>query len=140
MATLVVTPTFPRRTNTVTAEVLARLLRGETLTSLDTVFNSSTTRLGAFIFTLSSDYRWEIESEPFAAACKDGRVAWPHKYYLRREVIAAAGPGAGRWCSMVFKDRRERAKKAVEAVREARRINAARSARRPHPGQQGLFD
>lgn len=91
------TPIFPQRTNTVTAEVLARLVRGETLTSLDSVFGSSTTRLSAFIFTHVGN-GWEIESEPFAAGCKDGRVSWPHKYYLRTEVIAKAGPGAAAWC------------------------------------------
>lgn len=131
------TPIFPQRTNTVTAEVLARLLRGETLTALDSVFNSSTTRLGAFVFSLSG-YGWEIESEPFAAGCKDGRVSWPHKYYLRAEVIAKAGAGAGAWCAQVFKDRRELRRKAAQAEREAARLNAMRRASRVHPGQLGL--
>lgn len=133
------TPIFPQRTNTVTAEVLARLLRGEVLTSLDSVFDSSTTRLSAFIFTLNGN-GWEIESEPFAAGCKDGRVSWPHKYYLRTEVIAKAGPGAAAWCAAVFKARRDLRRKAAQAEREAARLNAMRRASRVHPGQQGLFE
>ena len=131
------TPIFPQRTNTVTAEVLAWLLRGETLTSLDSVFGSSTTRLSAFIFTHVGN-GWEIESEPFAAGCKDGRVSWPHKYYLRTEVIAKAGPGAAAWCAAVFKARRDLRRKAAQAEREAARLNAMRRASSVHPGQLGL--
>lgn len=131
------TPIFPRRIDTVTAEVLARLLRGETLTALDSVSDSSTTRLGAFIFSLA-EYGWEIESEPFAAGCKDGRVSWPHKYYLRDEVIAKAGPGAAAWCASVFRARRDLRRKAAQAKREADRINAMRRACRVHPGQFAL--
>ena len=46
--------TFPTRLNTVTAEVLGRLLEGESLTGMDAVFGCSTTRLAAVIHYLTA--------------------------------------------------------------------------------------
>ena len=47
---------FPTRRNTVTAEVLSRLINGENLTGMDAVFSASTTRLSAVIFYLNEVY------------------------------------------------------------------------------------
>lgn len=132
---------FPARKNTVTADVLARLLNGERLTSLDTVYEASTTRLGAFTFRLRDDYGWQIETLPTACGCNDGRVSWVHEYFLPAEVITCAlAAGAAEWCAEVRAERRKRRAHAAQAKREAIRANAARHARRPHPGQCGLFE
>lgn len=131
--------TLPKRLATVTSEVLARLLCGECLTSLDSVVDSSTTRLGAFIHRLSDDYGWQIESVPFAAGCVDGRVSWPHRYYLRPEIIATArAAGAEAWCKGVRRARAALRKKAAEARREAERRNEAMAAARRR-ADQGQF-
>ncbi len=130
----------PTRLNTVTSEVLARLLNYERLTSLDAVNEASTTRLSAVTFYLVKEYGWPIEAVDKAAGCRDGRVAWVAEYFLPPEVVAQAmGDGVGDWCSKVRAARRARRTKAAEAQRIAERFNAALKRRRP-PGQWGLFD
>lgn len=132
---------FPVKQNTVTADVLARLLAGERLTSLDTVYEASTTRLGAVVFYLANDYGWQIQSIDKAAGCKDGRVAWVSEYFMPAEIIARAMvAGAGEWCARVRAARRARRAQAAQARRNADRANAASNARRQHPAQWGLFE
>ena len=132
---------FPVKQNTVTADVLARLLAGGRLTSLDTVYEASTTRLGAVVFYLENDYGWQIQSIDKAAGCKDGRVAWVSEYFMPAEIIACAmAAGAAEWCAQVRASRCKRRAHAAQAQREARRANAARNDRRQHPAQWGLFE
>ena len=132
---------FPAKQNTVTADVLARLLAGERLTSLDTVYDASTTRLGAVVFYLANDYGWQIQSIDKAAGCNDGRVAWVSEYFMPAEIIVRAmTAGAGEWCAKVKAARRKRRAHAAQARHEASRANAASSARRQHPAQWGLFE
>ena len=132
---------FPVKQNTVTADVLARLLTGERLTSLDTVYEASTTRLGAVVFYLVNKYGWQIESMDKAAGCKDGRVAWVSEYFVPAEIIICAmAAGAGEWCAKVRAARRKRRAHAAQARREASRANAARNAYRQQLGQWGLFE
>ena len=140
-AQIIVAGGFPVKQNTVTADVLARLLAGESLTSLDTVYEASTTRLGAVVFYLANDYGWPIQSIDKAAGCKDGRVAWVSEYFLPAEIITrAVAAGAGEWCVTVRAARNKRRANAAQARREASRANAASSARRQHPAQWGLFE
>ena len=132
---------LPAKLNTVTAEVLARLLNYERLTSLDAVFEASTTRLSAVAHYLARQYGWEIEAVDKAAGCRDGRVAWVAEYFLDPEIVARAmATGAGDWCAKVRAARRARSAHAAQAQRDAERANAARKTRRHHPGQQGLFE
>jgi hypothetical protein len=132
---------LPAKLNTVTAEVLCRLLNHERLTSLDAVSEASTTRLSAVTFYLCEAYGWAIEATDKAAGCRDGRVAWVSEYWLPAETIARAmAAGAGEWCTSVRAARRARRAHAARARREADRANAARRARREHPGQGGLFE
>ena len=132
---------LPTKLNTVTAEVLARLLNYERLTSLDAVSEASTTRLSAVTHYLGKEYGWPIEADDKATGCRDGRVAWVAEYFLAPEIIAhAMAAGAGVWCAKVRAARRARRTQAAQARRNAERANASRSARRSHPGQQGLFD
>ena len=132
---------LPVRLGTVVAEVLARLLNHESLTSLDAVFDASTTRLAAVVFYLESDYRWTIERRDIAAGCKDGRVAWVTEYRLDPLTIEAAMAAAGKWCADVRRARAALRRKATQAKQQATVANIAASARRRvHPGQGGLFD
>ena len=132
---------LPAKLNTVTAEVLARLLNHERLTSLDAVSEASTTRLSAVTFYLTNEYGWPIESVDKAAGCRDGRVAWVSEYFLPADVIARAmAAGAGKWCASVRASRLKRRAHAAQAHRVAERFNDARKGRRSHPGQQGLFE
>ena len=131
---------FPVKQNTVTADVLARLLTGERLTSLDTVYEASTTRLGAVVFYLVNKYGWQIESIDKAAGCKDGRVAWVSEYFISNETLThTLAAGAGQWCAAVRAARTKRRVHAAQARREASRANAARNAHRQQPGQWSLF-
>ncbi len=132
---------LPAKLDTVTSEVLARLLNHERLTSLDAVSEASTTRLGGATFYLINHYGWPIEATSKAAGCRDGRVAWVSEYWLPVEIIARAmAAGAGQWCAQVRAARRARRALAAQARREAERANAARKARRHCPGQQALFE
>lgn len=131
---------LPKKQNTVTAEVLARLLRGERLTSMDGVFQASTTRIGATKHSLEKTHGWSIQATDKAAGCNDGRVSWIAEYHLNPEAISKAmAAGAAAWCDGVRKARLERRKKAAEAVREAARLNEARRSRRQHESQLSIF-
>ena len=132
---------LPLRQNTVTAEVLQRLLNGERLTSLDGVYEASTTRLGATKFSLEETHGWSIQATDKAAGCIDGRVSWIVEYHLHPEAISKAmAAGADAWCDGVRKARLERRKKAAQAIREAARLNEARRNHRQHIGQSSLFE
>ncbi|MDO8904737.1 helix-turn-helix domain-containing protein [Hydrogenophaga sp.] len=131
---------FPPRHASVSAEVLARLLNRERLTSLDAVQEASTTRLSAVVHYLAQNYGWNIEAADKAAGCREGRVAWVAEYSLPSDTVARAmAAGAANWCAKVRAARRALRAKAVEARRQAARQNATRK-RRPHPEQWGLFD
>ena len=130
---------LPKRQNTVTAEVLARLLRGERLTSMDGVFQASTTRIGATKHSLEKTHGWSVHATDKAAGCNDGRVSWIAEYHLHPQAISKAmAAGAAAWCDGVRKARLERRKKAAEAVREAARLNEARRSRRQHESQLSI--
>jgi hypothetical protein len=134
---------YPAKCDTVTAEVLARLLAHEKLTSLDGVREASTTRLSAVVHYLQSEYGWPIEATDKAAGCRDGRISWVAEYGLPHASIAAAMvAGAGVWCGRVRRCRTARRANAANARRQAARMNTARARARlqSHPAQAGLFE
>ena len=134
------TGSFPTRINTVTADVLARLLNYERLTGLESVIDSSTTRLSAFVHALKTKYGWQIEAEDKAVGCRDGRVSYVAEYGIPPGVVAdARAAGAAGWCADVRAARRALRAKAAQARRKAEQANAAIKSR-PHPGQWGLFE
>lgn len=132
--------TLPKRQNTVTADVLSKLLSHERMTGLETVFGASTTRLAAVVEYLQRRYGWVISREDKVAGCADGRVATVSEYFLMCEVIATAvANGSDTWCTEVRAARLARRAKAAEAKRKAAALNAARR-RQSHPGQFNLFE
>lgn len=117
----------PVKLNSVIADVLAQLLRGERLTGLDTVRSASTTRLAAVIYNLENTYGWHIERQDIAVGCQDGRVAWVREYWLAPEVIALAAKRVPPlWCHGVSMARKNRRRNAIQAHLDAARINAER--------------
>lgn len=138
---IIATGGYPAKQATVTAEVLVRLLAGEKLTSLDGVREASTTRLGAVVFYLRTEYGWPIEATDKAAGCRDGRVSWVAEYSLPPESIACAmASGTAAWCADVRRARAALRANAARASRHAARVNAARAASgRSNPAQWGLF-
>lgn len=134
------TATFPARHNTVTAEVLSRLIKGETLTGMDAVFCANTTRLSAVIFYLNEDYGWSIEHLDIDVGTNDGRVASIRAYYLSSASIRQAfADGAREFCDSVTVARAMRRKLASKVKADAARRNAARAAHRFNPNQGVLF-
>ena len=120
---------YPCKLASVTAEVLARLLGGEELESLEAVHSSSTTRLAACVYYLENRYRWQIDRRDHAAGCADGRVSWVVRYHMNPHVVAAAAAdGARAWCSDVQAARRALRSKAAQAMSAAAGMNAAASA------------
>ncbi len=131
---------FPTRHNTVTAEILARLIGGENLTGLDAVYCASTTRLAAVVDYLGTSYGWTIDRVDMDVGCNDGRVAVVRAYYLNRATIRRAfDAGALEFCRSVKDARAKTRKHANKAKAEADRRNAARIAARLDPNQGSLF-
>lgn len=131
--------TYPSKADSVSAEVLARMLNFERLTSLEAVNAASTTRLSAVVHYLAKEYGWRIEVTDKATGCKDGRVSWVAEYWLRNEAVSRAmAGGAAKWCNDVRAARTALKAKAAEARRKAERLNAARKPC-PDPEQWGLF-
>lgn len=131
---------FPTRHNTVTAEVLARLISGENLTGMDAVFGCSTTRLSAVIFYLTEEYGWTIDHVDIDVGTNDGRVAVIRAYYLPRATIRRAfDAGALEFCRSVKDARAKTRKHAPKARAEAEKRNAARAGARHDPNQGSLF-
>lgn len=93
---------FPERHNTVLAEVLARLISGESMTSMSAVFDSCTTRLAAKIHDLRTSYRWVIESVEQVVQTNDGRTAEICAYRLPAPIaMAAMAWGGPEYCASV---------------------------------------
>ena len=131
---------FPNRHNTVTAEVLCRLLNGESLTGMDAVFGCSTTRLAAVIHYLAGEYCWVIDHVDMDVGTNDGRVTVIRAYFLPRAVIRKAfDAGALDFCRSVKAARAATRKDAAKAKEEAHKRNTARSASRIDPFQGCLF-
>lgn len=130
---------FPLRKDTATAEVLTQLLRGETLTGLDSVRKANTTRLGAFIFTLEKNYGWTIARHDVFVGTGDGRMPTITAYYLERSTIRAAFDcGALSFCRAVDSARDKQRQNASKLKREAHKRNSIKAAARRDPRQFDL--
>jgi hypothetical protein len=129
-AAIVAVGVFPRRINTVLAEVLARMLRGEALTGMDGVFDCSTTRLASSVFQLRSLNGWKVLSDERTVECKDGRMTKIVAYRLDADTIERArAAGGDEWIAGVMTARAElRAQKHAKAKKAARIEAAARAA------------
>lgn len=131
---------FPVRHNTVTAEVLARLISGESLTGMDAVFCASTTRLAAVIDYLEKCYGWLIDRVDVDVGTKDGRIAVIRTYFLQRATIRRAfDAGALKFCRSVSSERAKLRAAAHKVKAEAKRRNAARLASRIDPRQMSFL-
>jgi hypothetical protein len=131
---------FPARHNTVTAEVLCRLLNGETLTGMDAVSECSTTRLAAVIHYLAGGYAWVADHVDMEVGTNDGRVTVIRAYFLPRAVIRKAfDAGALAFCRSVKAARAASRKDAAKAKEQAHKRNAARSAASRDLFQGSLF-
>jgi hypothetical protein len=131
---------FPTRRNTVRAQVLADLLSSEEVTTIEGVFESSTTRIPAVINVLGDLYVWQIDRHDVSVGTKDGRTPEVRVYYLRQSIIRAAfEAGAAQFIKDVREQRKARRKDAPKARREAERRNIARALRRIDPTQGDFF-
>lgn len=130
--------TFLSKHDGVSAEILARLLSGERLTSLDAVDCASTTRLASRIHYIKG-CGWPIKKTEKATGCCDGRLAWVAEYYMPGAIITKAKQAdAATWCANVKKARLALRANATQAKQEARRVNALRN-NHVHAQQMGLF-
>lgn len=74
-------PQLPTNPKTVIAQLLARLLSGQTLTHLDAWILSHTSRLAAHVHKLK-ELGWSIMTIIEPVACGDGRTAHIARYQL----------------------------------------------------------
>lgn len=140
IATAVFIGAFPTRRNTVTAEILSRLLQGENLTGMDAVHCASTTRLAAVVEYLEKAHGWKIDRVDIDVGTTDGRVTVVKAYYLNRATIRRAfDGGALTFCQSVKEARAKTRKHASKAKAEAAKRNAARAAAKFDPNQGSLF-
>lgn len=131
---------FPIHKNTVTAEVLTRLLEGGNLTGMDAVYKCSTTRLAAAVHYLEQGYGWTIDRTDIDVGTNDGRIAIVKVYYLSRATIRGAfEAGALEFCRSVKMARANTRKHAPKAKADAAKRNAARAAAKFDTGQRSLF-
>lgn len=118
---------LPVRTNTASAEILARLISGQEITGMDAVFATSTTRLSAHIHYLSQNYAVTTETSERAVGCADGRIATITAYRLPTSLLnRARAAGADRWAASVRAARAALRAKAALAKKKAANLNAAR--------------
>ena len=101
---------FPKRLDTVTAEVLARLIQGEDMTGMNAVFSSNTTRLASVVHRLIHKYLWPIAAPEITVMTNDGRTAQVSAYELPSPSrVAAIGAEVG-FCDSVKEARAEEGK------------------------------
>ena len=81
------TPTFPPKKDSVTAETLARLLDGQTITQREAYDRLSTVNIPRTIFDLRR-YGWPVITTPEESTTRDGRIATYARYSLSSDVIA----------------------------------------------------
>lgn len=129
---------LPPKKNSVQAEVLSLLLRGHTLTGMECVFKSSTTRLAAHVHILRSRYGWAVEASERATGCNDGRVAYIAQYKLPPDVLALANSrlNIAEFCKQVHRARLQLRKQAAMSERIAAMKNMARGIQ---PGNSAQF-
>jgi hypothetical protein len=126
-ASIIASFSFPSRHASACAEVLARLLRGQSLTSIDIVFEASTTRCAAHVHHLRNKHGWPIETEERLHACDDGRTTTISIYRLPAAAIELArAAGSEKWIADVEAARAAQRARAGEAVERAARMNAER--------------
>jgi coenzyme F420-reducing hydrogenase beta subunit len=127
---------LPRRLNTVRAEVLAALLKGDDMTGMDSVFAQNTTRLSAVICSLEKDYGWPVQRRDLAVHTKDGRVVWIAVYFLHQATIdAAVINGALPWMAAV-KTARAKQKRQAKWKQDAALLKAIRKELRQYDPRQ----
>ena len=118
---------LPHRVDTVVAEMLALLIEGRELTSMEAVFGQSTTRLSAHVYRAKERYCWQVKRKNVAVGTKDGRVVEVVRYWLPAEVREAAlNSGARAWIERVKMARASRRKQAAKCRAAAAAKNAAR--------------
>jgi hypothetical protein len=130
---------FPKRRDTVIAEVLAGLLKGENWTGMDAVFDANTTRLASSIHILRK-HGWPIEDVDKEVGTKDGRVSVISVYSLPRAATRLAYEnGAKEFCESVKEARAKLRQHAPKASAKAAKLNAARAVAKFDPHQGNLF-
>ncbi|CBJ38918.1 conserved protein of unknown function [Ralstonia solanacearum CMR15] len=131
--------TLPKRTNTVTAGVLAAMIDGRIITGMEAVFKQSTTRAAAFIHRLEAEYGWHIDRRDIATGTEDGRVVWVTAYWLTNDAREAAfEAGAREWLNKVKADVAKRCKQVAAAKAKAARLNSLRTDPRQRDLLEGL--
>lgn len=132
---------LPPQRSSVRAETLSLLLRGRTLTGMESVFKSSTTRLAAVIHVLRTDYSWEIEARNRVTGCKDGRVTTISEYRLPPAAMEAANSRRefAEFCKQVQTARLQLRKQAAMAERIAAMKNKARGIQPSNSAQFNLW-
>lgn len=127
---------FPPRHNTVTAEVLTRLIGGAHLKVTDALFLSNTTHLPNVIHYLASEYGWHIDHVDIFVGTSDGRLKTIRAYFLPRAVIRLTyKAGALKFCRSVKAARIQARKRALIVKAEASKRNFDRAIAKFDPCQ-----
>lgn len=120
-----VAPTLPNRKGSAIAAVLAMMLSGKNVNSIDEADALGSSRLKDHISNLRKRYGWDaIESMPVAVPTADGRVQWVMQYWLPLRVISLHDSDETRkWINVVRSTRHTKKADYKGAEIRARRSN-----------------
>ena len=120
-------PRYPSSRDSVIAHVLVLLLEGRHLTSDDVKAECGSSRAAHHAYALTKIYDWPIQTEPWYAGTKDGRVANIDRYFLEPAVITLALVcGAKGFIQETLRARATLRQSAPEKHRQAENRNTGR--------------
>lgn len=130
---------FPARKSSLVSLVLAKLIVGEKLNSVDFAVQANTSRLKDLIASLRKQYGWcSIESNSIAKATPDGRVQWVSQYWLPHNLLDILNtPSNDGWVKSVCKVHRFRKLHAKAAFNRAMACNAKKTAQSSNTAGDG---
>ncbi len=124
----------PKRKSCLTSLVLAKLIAGEKLNSVDFALQANTGRLKDLIASLRKKHGWgAIESGSLAKATSDGRVQWVSQYWLPQDLVDILNtPIISDWVKCVRQVHRVRRLHSQFAFSRAIACNAKKNVRLTH--------
>ena len=120
---------LPSRKGSVVASILAKLLQGQKVNSIELAAEAQTSRLKDLIASLRQQHGWgAIRSERIALGTDDGRVQWVAQYWLPSDALVGVDlVKIAAWTEAVDRERNVQRLNAKHAQRRAKACNARNS-------------
>lgn len=120
---------LPTRKGSVVATVLAKLLKGQKLNSIELAAETQTSRLKDVVASLRQQHGWgAIRSERIALGTADGRVQWVSQYWLSADALLEIDQSEiAAWTKAVERERYVQRMNVKRAHRRAKACNARKN-------------